>query len=537
MFQKIFQIALQHKIAAAVIILLAAVGGYYGYKALSGNSAQINYVTAAVEKGTLIVSVSGSGQVSVSNQIDIKAKTSGDVVYVGVKNGREVKTGTLLIQLDTADAKRAVRNAEVNLETAKLSLEKLENPTQPGDDQLKKTYDDGLNESAKTYTDISPILESLNGILFDTSITDNLRAADKKNNIEYYVDVVDSYDPSLSTVPSRIKYSYNDAKTFYNQSFAEYKTVNLNSASSSIENAIENTYTLTKKVADIIKTANDVIRFFKDKSIQENWSFNQITTVDQHLTNLTQYSTTVNSHLSNLFNAVQTITNNQIDLKSQKLTVEQKQNALLDAQEQLADCSIRALFDGVVAKIDVDNGDSVSTGTAVATLITKQRIAEISLNEIDVAKIKTGQKAILTFDAIPDLSITGEVTEIDVLGTVTQGVVTYNIKIGFDTQDERVKPGMSVSAAVITDAKQDVLLVPNSAIKSNGNGQYVEVMTDNIPQQLSVTTGLSNDTVTEIVSGPNEGDRVVTQTITANSTAQTQSQSTGFRIPGLGGGR
>ena len=448
-----------------------------------------------------------------------------------------MKSGTLLIQLDTADAQRAVRDAQVNLETAKLSLEKLENPIQSGEDQLKKAYADGLSESAKTYTDLSSVLDSLNGILFDTTLTSNLRTANIENNIEYYVDVVDSYDPTLSGLPYRIKDSYNDAKTFYNQAFAEYKTVNLNSASSSIKNAIEDSYTLTKKVADIIKTANDVIRFFKDKSIQENWSFNQITTVDQHLTNLTQYSTTVNSHLSNLFNAVQTITNNQIDLKSQKLTVEQKQNALLDAQEQLADCSIRALFDGVVAKIDVDNGDSVSTGTAVATLITKQRIAEISLNEVDVTKVKTGQKTILTFDAIPDLSITGEVTEIDVLGTVTQGVVTYNIKIGFDTQDERVKPGMSVSAAIITDMKQDALLVPNSAIKSNGNGQYVEVMTNNMPQSQSVETGLSNDTITEIISGLQEGEQVITQTITANSTntSQTQSQNrnTGLRIPGL----
>ena len=537
MFQKFFQTALQHKIAAAIIILLAAVGGYYGYKALSGNSAQIKYVTAAVEKGTLVVSVSGSGQVSVSNQIDVTAKISGDVIYVGVKNGQEVKSGTLLVQLDMRDAQKTVRDAEVNLETAKLSLEKLENSTQSENDQLKKAYDDGLNESAKTYTDISPVLESLNGILFDTSITDNLRAANKENNIEYYVDVVDSYDPTLSAVPSHIKYSYNDAKTFYNQSFAEYKTVNRNSASSSIENVIKDTYTLTKKVADIIKTATDVIQFFKDKSIQENWSFGQMATVDEHLSNLSQYATTVNSHLSNLFNAVQTITNNQIDLRSQKLTVEQKENALLDAQEKLADYSMRAPFNGVVAKINVENGDSVSAGTAVATLITKQRIAEISLNEVDVAKIRIGQKATLTFDAVPDLSITGEVTEIDIIGTVTQGVVSYNVKIGFDTQDERVKPGMSVSAAIITDMKQDVLLVPNSAIKSNGNGQYVEVLTNNMPQSQSVETGLSNDTITEIISGLQEGEQVVTQTITANTTTQTQSQSTGFRIPGLGGGR
>ena len=518
-------------------MLLILVGGYFGYQWLFGNKSTTQYITAAVEKGTLIVSITGSGQVSVSNQIDVKAKTSGDVVYVDVKNGQEVKSGTLLVQLDMRDAQKTVRDAEVSLETAKLSLEKLEGSTQSEDDQLKKAYDDGLNESAKTYTDVSPVLESLNGVLFDTSITDNLGATNKENNIEYYVDLVDSYDPSLSTVPSRIKYSYSDAKTFYNQSFAKYKTVNLSSASSSIENVIKDTYTLTKKVADIIKTATDVIQFFKDKSIQENWSFSQIATVDQHLSNLSQYATTVNSHLSNLFDAVQTITNNRIDLKSQKLTVEQKENALLDAQEKLANYFIRAPFDSVVANIDIKDGDSVSAGTAIATLITKQRIAEISLNEVDVAKIKIGQKVILTFDAVPDLNITGEVTEIDIIGTVTQGVVTYNVKIVFDTQDERVKPGMSVSAAIITDTKQDVLLVPNSAIKSNGNGQYVEVLTNNMPQSQSVEIGLSNDTMTEIINGLKEGDRVVTQTITANTATQTQSQSTGFRIPGLGGSR
>jgi multidrug efflux pump subunit AcrA (membrane-fusion protein) len=151
-----------------------------------------------------------------------------------------------------------------------------------------------------------------------------------------------------------------------------------------------------------------------------------------------------------------------------------------------------------------------------------------------VAKVKVNQKVTLTFDAIEDLNITGEVAEIDALGTVTQGVVNYGVKIIFDTQDERVKSGMSVSAAIITDIKQDVLLVPNAAVKSN-NGQYVEVLENNIPRNQTVETGLSNDTMTEITSGLKEGDKVITQTITANTT-QTQTQSsTGVRIPGVGG--
>ncbi|MDP1629176.1 MAG: efflux RND transporter periplasmic adaptor subunit, partial [bacterium] len=125
--------------------------------------------------------------------------------------------------------------------------------------------------------------------------------------------------------------------------------------------------------------------------------------------------------------------------------------------------------------------------------------------------------------------------EIDTIGTVTQGVVNYNVKISFDTQDERVKPGMSVSAAVITDIKQNVLLVSNSAIKSSGSGQYVEVLVNNAPQSRSVETGLSNDTMSEIISGLEEGEKVVTQTITGNTSTQTGTQNSGLRIPGMGG--
>ena len=215
----------------------------------------------------------------------------------------------------------------------------------------------------------------------------------------------------------------------------------------------------------------------------------------------------------------------------------QAENSLLDARQKLADYFIRAPFDGVIAVVNVEKGYSVSASTVVTTIITKQRTAKIAFNEVDVAKVKIGQKVTLTFDAIEGLSISGEVAEIDSIGTVSQGVVNYNVKIVFDTQDDRVKPGMSVSAAVITDVKQDVLLVPNSAVKSDGNGQYVEFLINNAPQSQSVEAGLSNDTMTEIKSGIKEGDKIVIQTITVAIQTQTTQSSTGFRIPGLGGGR
>ncbi|MFH1866626.1 MAG: HlyD family efflux transporter periplasmic adaptor subunit, partial [Patescibacteria group bacterium] len=178
-------------------------------------------------------------------------------------------------------------------------------------------------------------------------------------------------------------------------------------------------------------------------------------------------------------------------------------------------------FDGVIAEINdnVKKGDSVSSGTVLASIITEQKIAEITLNEIDVARVKVEQKATLQFDAAEDLSITGKVVEVDTLGTVNQGVVSYGVKIAFDVDDERIKPGMTVSTSIILDSKQNILLVPLSAVKVMGDNSYVEVLVNGQPQRKTVVTGLSDDIMIEIQSGLEEGEEVISQTI-SNSTTQ-----------------
>jgi multidrug efflux pump subunit AcrA (membrane-fusion protein) len=128
------------------------------------------------------------------------------------------------------------------------------------------------------------------------------------------------------------------------------------------------------------------------------------------------------------------------------------------------------------------------------------------------------------------------VAEIDSVGTVSQGVVTYNVKMSFDTQDDRVKPGMSVSAAIITDIKQDILVVPNSAVKSQSGMSYVEMFdmplpapVDGLigsiskiaPNKIPVEVGLANDSDTEITSGIKEGDEIVTRTILPSASTKT----------------
>jgi len=217
-------------------------------------------------------------------------------------------------------------------------------------------------------------------------------------------------------------------------------------------------------------------------------------------------------------------------------------------QEDAAKREVTAPISGTVNEINIKNGDDLGkTGTTTTKLSPiiigdlNTLKARVQVNEVDIPNVSIDQKAMLKFDAIEGFTATGKVEKIDSLGTITQNVVTYNVTIGFDSLDARIKPEMSVSADIITSIKQNAVTVPNSAVKTQSGNTYVEVLDEGItPKQKSVEIGATNNTETEILSGLKEGDKVVTQTINSNSNANTNSNSSGggggIRIPGLGGG-
>ncbi|MGC9602929.1 MAG: HlyD family efflux transporter periplasmic adaptor subunit [Minisyncoccia bacterium] len=584
----------EHKFIAAVVIVLVAWGGYYAYGKLSTTATETRYVLAAVEKGTLVSSVSGTGQVSVLDQMDIKPKVSGDVTSILVKEGDTVKSGALLIKLDSTDAQKAVRDAQANLDSAKLALQKLVEPAdalsliqaqdalsqaqqskQDAEANFSKSYDDGFNSISNAFTDLPAVVTGLDNLLHGTSVNGI------QTNIDAYYNMANGYKPNVSQFRDAAAASYQAARTAYDQNVQDYKNAGRTSDHPTIDSLLSETYNTTILISDALKDTKNLIDLAYDSLNSQNGKIPAILTT--HENNLQSYTATTNSHLTDLLNIQNSIKNysdaitnanqsisektqaltdlkngaNPLDIQSQQLAVTQRGNALLDAQETLADYSIRAPFDGVVAKIDVNKGDPASSGAVVTTMISNQSIANVSLNEVDVAKVKVGQKATMTFDAFSGLTIAGQVSQVDTIGTVSQGVVNYNIQILFGTQDDRIKPSMSVSASIITDVKQDVLLVPNSAVKTQNGNSYVQVLI-NVPQnasstssqgivssippsQVQITTGISNGSKTEVASGLNEGDLIVTRTITgttaasASPTAQSSSLG-GLRIPGLGGG-
>jgi RND family efflux transporter MFP subunit len=587
MINSLFKSISNHKFAFGFLVILLVGGGYYVNKTYNNTAGETKYVLTAAKKETLITSVTGSGQVSVFHQIDIKPKASGELVKVLGVNGQSVKAGAALAYIDATDADRTVRDAKINLDSANLALQKLKQPAdaltilqaenslsqakvalQTAQDNLKSSYDDGFNNVSNAFLDLPNIMSGLNDIVLGYAYNQG------QANSDYYYDKTVGYDDTANKYRDDVNAKYAAARAAYDKNFADYKAASRSSDTDTIDTLINETYDTAKSISEAVKSSNNQIQFFEDQLTKRLLKTPVI--ADTQLTSLNNYTAKTNTHLSNLFSTKQTIQTSRdtivnanmsiaektkslaelrtgadpLDIRAQNITIQQRQYALSDAQSNLANYVVTAPFDGVIASMNFKKSDIVSTGDSVATLITKQRTANISLNEIDAAKIAVGQKATLTFDAVDGLSITGEVSLVDMIGTVSQGVVTYNIQIIFDTQDDRIKPGMSVSAAIITDVKQDVLTVPSGAVKTQGSINYIETLdgvttaTDSKgiasttpPIQKQVEIGTTSDTSTEITSGLNEGDLVITKTIapTTGGTAAATTAPSLFGTSGRGG--
>lgn len=578
------------------LLIILILGIFFGYNSLTNKDGETRYLTAAVEKGTLIVSVSGSGQVSTLDQLDIKPKISGEVEAIYIQNGEEVRAGKLVIKLDDTDFQKAVRDAETSFETAKLELEELLSPPdeltllqaenslaqakeskQKAEDNIEKAYEDAFNTIANALLDLPTIITGARDVLYSYEIAKSEASlSDYQWNESVYLNFFSGEDRlKLEPFIRSAEDDYKTARENYDQNFENYKDVSRYSEKEIIEELLNETTETTKSIAQAIKSEVNLLDYVVDGFSNRDWRV--YSKIIEYQSDLKTYTGKTNSHLLSLLSIQRSLQDNReaivnaqrtieekelslaklkagpdnLDIRAKKITVQQKEDVLLAAKQDLADCYIYVPFDGIIAEIKIKKGDSVSTSTVLANIITQQKIAEISLNEIDVAKVKVGQKATLVFDALSDVSISGKVIEVDSVGTVTSGVVNYGVKITFDTQDERIKPSMSVTADIIIDAKQDVLVLPNSAIKSQGNSYYVELVevTEEIGRQLlanvsgtilpkspklqPVEIGISNDLSIEVISGLKEGDIIVTSTISPDNIQTSQNQ--GFRFPGMGG--
>lgn len=565
-FPGIKSFALSHKIVS-VLILVAVVSSPFAVYYFFPKKAIVSYVTQAVKKGNISVSVSGTGQVSSLKNVDITSKVSGEVTAVYAEAGEAVSKGDILFKVNSTEGEKNVKQAELDLESAQLKLEEMTSPVDEltllqaqnaltdaeeskanAETNLEKSYDDGFNNISNAFLDLPSVMTGLNNVLFSKSLSSN----NSQQNIDYYATIVNYYsDGSMGTVYQDDAYDkYIVAKTAYDKNLSDYKAASRFSDRATIESLIAETYDTVKSIAEAIKSANNLIELYRYTLSEKNQTYNSL--ADTHVSTLSGYTGKTNTQLSNLLSSKNSISGYKDDIESaersirvkqlslndveegytdleirtQELAVENAEQDLSDAKETYANYWIRAPFAGTISAVDAIVGDTANSGTVMGSIITKKMIATITLNEVDIAKIEIGQEVDLTFDALDNVSVKGEVYEVDTVGTVSQGVVSYTVKISFDTDNQSIKPGMSITANIITESVSDVLTIPSSAIKTFNGNSFVEVMNGTTTERKAVETGITDDATTEIKSGLSEGEKVVVSTSSSTKKTTTTKSTT-----------
>jgi macrolide-specific efflux system membrane fusion protein len=196
----------------------------------------------------------------------------------------------------------------------------------------------------------------------------------------------------------------------------------------------------------------------------------------------------------------------KLNLKIAKLNLD-------SAKLNLDKAVITAPFDGIVADITVTKGEEISTTALATPAITLVGTGEIEMqghiDELNIASVKLGQSANITLDALPDEQVTGSVAFISPMGTVLAGIVSYATTITLENPSAELKDGMSATAEVVVERRDNVLLIPNTVIQGNVQNPTVEVLLNGNKEQRQVTLGLSDGIDTEVLSGLEEGEKVV----------------------------
>lgn len=135
--------------------------------------------------------------------------------------------------------------------------------------------------------------------------------------------------------------------------------------------------------------------------------------------------------------------------------------------------------------------------------------AVISIGESDINKIKVGQEATLTLDAVPNQIFHGVVGRFDDQGNIIQGVVKFNVYISLEDGNEKIKPGMTVDIDITTAENKDILAIPNSAVKPYQKGRAVRILKNNKVEYLPVKTGIKGKDYTQVLDGLSEGQEII----------------------------
>jgi HlyD family secretion protein len=461
-----------------LIAVLAAGGFFYWNYQNAQAQTQTTYQTEKLVKGDLTATVGATGTVRSNQTTSINWQTSGRIGKIMVKEGDKVSVNQVLAELDTTSLPQNLIMARSDLVTAQRSLDNLKN-SGTAQAQAQET----LAKAKQALKDAQ-----------DERYSKNLARVSQTTIDQKNADMVIAQD-TLKTAK---------------ENYAKY------------ENRSENDLQKANAFSRLAQAQQKVDQIQYDLNyLNSRPDVNEVAQADAAIKVAESKLADAQREWDRLKNGA-----DPQDLAAAQAKVDSIQATLSQTQ-------IKAPIAGTVTDVKSMTGDQVNAGTVSFRIDDLTHLlVDVPVAEVDINRIKVGQPAKLTFDAITGKEYAGKVVDISAFGVSTAGVVNFTVTVELTGGDDLVRPGMTAAVNLTVEQLSGVLIVANRAVRLQNGKRIIYLLEAGQLKSVEVTLGASADTYTQILRGDvKEGDEVV-----LNPPAAAFAPPTGGGNP-FGGGR
>ena len=474
------------------LLILTLLGGIsyviYQQVVLPSQKAKSRVLTQPVERQSLPITVAANGTVKPERSINVSPKNSGIVKSLLVKEGDIVKKGQVIAYMDDSNFQGQLTQAKGELAQAEANLRKVEAGNRPQDIGQAQAQ---LDESQA-----------------------NLRKVEAGNRPQDIAQAQARLKSTQATL-SKTEDDFRRNQELYNAGAISLQILN-------------------QKRADLDSAKATVTEAQQALGLQQAGS---------RLEDIDQARATVRQRQQAL--ALLKAGTRREDIDQARAQVISARGSLQNIQAQINDTILQAPFDGLVTKKYADPGafvtptttaSSVSSGSSSSILsLASTNEVVANLAEVNIAKIRLGQKVTIKADAYPGKTFEGRVNQIAAQATEEQNVTSFEVKIALLDSRRLLRSGMNVNAEFQIGQLQNALVVPTAAVvrRENATGVFVAGADDDKPVFTAIETGVTVSSFTEVKSGLKGTEKVL---LSFPPGSRKQSQPRGGVLPGVGGG-
>jgi len=449
---------MRRAIVIVIVVAILATLGFFGYRRFQQMQAEAGsmFQTVALSRGDLTASVGATGTVRANQTAQLVWQLSGKVGQVNVSVGDLVQSGQVLASLDEHSLPQSVILARADLVAARRELDRLLN------------------------SDVARAQANQALVLAQKELEDALEKRESKN-----------YDRALPATVDEARANLVIAEDAVTQALKLYDRV---------DDRPEDDPVRAEAFAQL-----SAARRNRDRQLANlNWLLGRPDSLE-----VAEADARVMLAEANLKDAQREWARLQNGPDPDDIAAAEARIAAIEAA--LGQIDLEAPFSGTVTDVSNKTGDQVSPSSPAFRIDDLSRLlVDVQITEVDINRIRVGQPAMMTFDAIANREYSGKVVEVARVGIPSQGLVNFQVTIELDNADGAVRPGMTAAVNIITDLVENVLLVPNRAVRLREGQRVVYVLRNGVPVMTEIQLGLTSDVQSELVSGDvKEGDLLV----------------------------